>query len=305
MSVDLETEFRAALRAFAETADPVVTFTSRQVKVRRSRQRTIGLRVAIVAAAVVAVVGTDMVLAGQPWQASAEASPVVQRAVSAAAQEQDEPLRPGQYVYRKVVTTYPTVANASLISELWIPADPQAEWVSRITFVNGKGVRDSSVEKARDGRFDATTARDWYYPDTAFLQGLPTDPKALLNRLRADGFTDTRDQWNTLVDALMFAHAVPSAKIRSALLGALADLPGAKISDDDVHLGTRTGRSISITDWDFYRGREEIIFDPANGQVFGTRFGYGTWLGKAFGDSGDENLKVRSQAVVNAALVTP
>jgi hypothetical protein len=112
-------------------------------------------------------------------------------------------------------------------------------------------------------------------PTPAYLVSLPTDPKKLLNVLRAENDASNGD--TALADSLIFktiptlatrTDAVMSPQLRSALYEVLGLLPGVQRVPGQVTVLGQTGVAVENTVND--DRRTEIIFDPKTARIIGT-----------------------------------
>src|SRR5262249_51981480 len=89
------------------------------------------------------------------------------------------------------------------LSETWIPADPNQEWLERTSVTGNRKWLIGSEAKAKElglelpaakpeehraprGEFYGRNEPSWQTPTPEFLAALPTDPKRLYDKLRAD-----------------------------------------------------------------------------------------------------------------------
>ncbi|GAB1516236.1 CU044_5270 family protein [Actinophytocola sp. KF-1] len=260
-----------------------------------ARRRPVRRRLA--AAAAVVVLATAGVLAQTVLFAPAEATAAAREALTSAAdlagRVEDPVLSPGQYRY---VATHAwwmrttgaedesfSFLNENLV-EVWIPADPSGEWLMRRRetgnrqWVTGNEAEARAAgvvideapwpeQRALGGAFtrNAPVHGNWQFPKPEFLAGLPTDPRQLYDRLRADSGGGAQ--------ALVYAAdalrtGLMPAATRANLLRALAYLPGLDVTDDAADLDGRKGVALGISaDGE----RQEIILDPGTGEVIGER----------------------------------
>ena len=105
-------------------------------------------------------------------------------------------------------------------------------------------------------------------PNSAFLDRLPRDPRALLCCLRADGPEGrTASQPFTRAVGALRSGLVP-ADLRGALYAALIALPAVEVDD---HATDCEGNPRLALVHDDGPTRTELIIDPANGAFAGER----------------------------------
>jgi len=225
--------------------------------------------------------------------ATAQAQVALTHTAEVAARAKDPVLTDGQYRYVVthawwMVTTGAEDRSFSFLNEYlvehWIPADPSGEWLRRrgetgnrkwITGTEaearaaGVAIEESPwpEERAKGGNFTEGTPEhgNWQFPKPEFLSGLPTDPQRLYDRLERDS-GGGREALVYAADALR-TGLMPAAD-RANLLRALAHLPGLDVTDGAVDLDGHTGVALGISE---DGERQEIILDPANGEVIGER----------------------------------
>ncbi|MEV0678731.1 CU044_5270 family protein [Actinosynnema sp. NPDC050436] len=262
-------------------------------KSRRARpaRRWWAAAAAVVVLAVGGVVAQTVVFT--PSSATAQAREALTGAAELAARARDAVVPAGHYRYlgthawwaREMGTETRNFSylNENVI-EVWIPADPEGEWVRRRRETgNRKWLEGTEAEaraagvvieespwpeqRAKGGNFveNAPEHGNWQFPKPQFVAGLPTDPERLYERLRADSGGDA----HALVyaaDALR-AGMLPAA-VRATLLRALTFVPGLDVTDNAADLDGRRGVALGVTE---DGNRQEIILDPATGEVIGER----------------------------------
>lgn len=276
-------------------------------RVFAGRRWVLGAVVVLVVAGV--VVGQEL-LPGTATPVASAASLTLRRAADATIHERDPVLRPGQYRYIRTdawVTDGVQFAGppgylayrTENITELWVPADQSDNWMQRRT-PTGKRVWVVGTEQQADAagfqgsgpgpRQDVAPCGDffptsgaapscadmarmagWQVPTPAWLATLPTDPQAMLDRLRADAPRNGRGDAELVVyvaDALR-SGLVP-ARVRAVLYQALALLPDLTITQRVANLAGRTGVAMGIDDRESPT-RQEIIIDPHTGEYIGER----------------------------------
>lgn len=177
----------------------------------------------------------------------------------------------------------------------WVPAQPERDWLLDRSLTGEQRWLVGSAEEARElgfelrdvaptGVFKAAWGEfhreqdglciepaqrrrgSWQVPTPQFLDRLPREPAALLDRLIADHPGRWSSPFSGAVDALRTC-LVP-AELRSALYHALAGLDGVTLAPDPVDVG---GRACLVLVHDAGRTRTELMIDPADGQFAGER----------------------------------
>jgi hypothetical protein len=112
-------------------------------------------------------------------------------------------------------------------------------------------------------------------PTPAYLDSLPTEPTQLLNALnaatpygKADPAGESAHMFETVSELVTKADALLSPKLRAALYGVLATLPGVERIPGEVDLAGRSGIAVSHTDDGV---RTDLILDPTTARVIGMR----------------------------------
>ncbi|MEU4802312.1 CU044_5270 family protein [Actinosynnema sp. NPDC023587] len=260
------------------------------------RKRSWQPRRALVAAAVVAVVAAGGIVVQGLGGGERAAAATLNRAADLAASVSDQPVGPDQFRYVRSRARGITVElgensawSAGLVNERWIPADPHREWMERqsddgpATWVAGReGAGDPPANPAqRNGEFrapcgnfayfaatepDRCTLADWNHPTPEFLAGLPQDPKALYDRLVADG-GDGEVGAFTAVRGALGTGRYPAA-VRALLYRALAHSPNLEVTDDRANLDGVTGTALGL---EVHGDFTELVIDPADGSYLGWR----------------------------------
>jgi hypothetical protein len=218
----------------------------------------------------------------------------------------DEPLRPGWYRHVGTIAWWTSTLRfvdapgrygfrAEHVMHTWVPADWRDEWLldrrttgRRVWLLGDEAQAISaglSVEsrwptgrwRAPYGDFYAASAGrrpgphdgDWSVPTPEFLAGLPVDPQALYDRMRADSRADRRGDSGVIVLALrLLRTGLVPAERRAAVYRALLLLPGVTI-DKAAH--NVAGRAVVALAYDDSRRRHEVLVDPIDGQFAGER----------------------------------
>ena len=300
-----------------------------QQPVRRTRRWAYSL---VAAAAVVALVTTGFLVTASGPGGTAEAKSVLNMSAEHIGAK-DLVVPPGKYLYRVdhswQEARYDNGGKQLRVlqefqSETWIPANRADEWVRRSTYtgrhqwVTGSeeeaaslGIKveqpDPKIEKAACGDFAGSHQScdfegSWGDPTPAWIAGLPTDPKALYERLKQDAPHNFRSDHlagafgrgdNELVvyarDALR-SGLLPAA-VRANLYRALGYIDNLGVSDRAVNLDGRTGVALSTDNGEV---REEIIIDPATGNYIG---------GRTIGTSGPDRNRVSAFSSVTTTIV--
>ncbi|XVS66559.1 CU044_5270 family protein [Actinosynnema sp. CA-299493] len=286
---------RAALLAHVEEAEAA---TAREGRPRRSRLRW-AAGAAAVAVLVAGALVAQTVSFGPPAPATAEAVQTLDHAAARALGAVDEPVGPGRYRY--VATHAWWMATSSVegkgfarltehLLETWVPADPRDEWLLRrdVTgneqwvigteeearaagLVGGRGLPEGEW-RAACGDFHGESkcgGGSWQNPTAEWQAGLPTDPAALFDRLRADVPDDDRG------DAALVTYAADALRsglvdkdVRAAIYQALTRIAGLEVTERRANLGGRVGIALGVDDGE---RRHEIIIDPETGAFIGER----------------------------------
>lgn len=206
----------------------------------------------------------------------------------------------GQFLYVSRHTWYRTGGGAGptnktgpgeAVSEEWVPADRTQDWrlvLDRDVDQPGEPYTDDSQRPASQvegdsqdegafvaprGRYlvSADTPGSFKHPAPEFLASLPRDPRALYESLRSEakGTQDAQGTLFTKVVSLLQGGTVP-ADLRAALYGALGYHPWVVVEE---HAKTRDDRrAVSIWAEDRVSStKTELLVDPLNGQLIGTR----------------------------------
>ncbi|CAM3849477.1 hypothetical protein KIPE111705_28000 [Kibdelosporangium persicum] len=213
----------------------------------------------------------------------------------------ETPLGPGQYRYVSTQTLRRTTDEgksgrkytymAEYRTETWIPADQNQMWMARNqTTQNRQWITGSEQEaRADDVRFDLplvtpdgeTQARcgDFMHTEGCALVGAvrtfdgpvkpPHDPRQLYSFLADDSAKHSDPPLQFFRTASRLLDVQFSVAVRRATLQALSHNPYLRVADTTTR-DNRTAVSIGI---EYGGGRllEEVLLDPANGQVIGAR----------------------------------
>ena len=157
--------------------------------------------------------------------------------------------------------------------DVYMPADPDAEWVLVRDWGVMTGVTGSSVETLREpgGRF--------YGPDSSWIGAgldyadIPTDGATAYAWIDAQysGGSASRDEDNFVRIADILRTGLVPAPQRAALLDALSRVPGVSATEDVANFDGVTGVAIGRTEALRAGERQEIIIDPGTGLVIGER----------------------------------
>ncbi|MFV2116961.1 CU044_5270 family protein [Streptomyces sp. Act-28] len=266
------------------------------------------LRMALVLGAAVAAGATVVVLSlgsgttGAPNvpPASAASVQVLERAALAANATSQTKVLDGQYVYVK------TVGHTSVLSENkagQMELLRQDEGMEQWTSVDGS--KPTLQRKAGKDELLPEGPANLNSPTYNFLASLPTDPHALLKRIREDAeknhgagsdSTTGPDQEAFVTIGDLLRNGVTPPTTTAALYRAAALIPGVDIAPDAVDAAGRRGVAVARVHDD---ERTEWIFDASTGRLLGER----TVLIKdnAWGKAG---TVVTSIALVNSGIVT-
>ncbi len=223
----------------------------------RKRSRWLVAAAAVAVLTVGGLVGSTVETGTGP---SATASEQLIHAADLAARVVEHPVGPGQYRYvsrrhRSICVTIGTNEAQTLGSrtEVWIPADYRQEWLERQTreivpeWLPGHEGEGKPDDGGRDEEFraycgnfsyyaagspDRCTVGSWNNPLPEFVASLPTDPRALYERMVKDGGTDASGAVLTAGQGLLSGRLPGDV---GEHLRALALLPGLVV--------TRSGRT--------------------------------------------------------------
>ncbi len=294
---------RTALYAAMGTPEPITP---------KSRRRW--PQWAAAAAVVALLVTGALLIQSGPTPTTQRASAAVltlRKATTAAIGEQDLVVKPGKYLYIRENAWWETqVFNgpktfdylADNVIETWVPADQTGTWLQRRSIIGQRKWMVGTEAEARAagitvddggpqpdqlagpcGDFHSNPGQtpscanvhgDWQNPTPAWLATLPTDPHAMLDRLKKDSpvpGTGLRDAvlFTYISDALGTGR-VP-VKVRAVLYQTLALLPELAVTEQVANLDGRTGVALSIDSSAKDSARREIIIDPVTGQFIGER----------------------------------
>lgn len=250
-----------------------------QPSVRRRFARPAVL-VPLVSAALAGVLLTTLTTGGNtPAAQTAGASGTLDRIATAAMASDTTPVRDGQFVYVRSLErsntgtfTGPVRLGALHTEERWTA---QGSGPLRIT----GWLRASGKDAVMPGQLipvDATepVPEGVDRPTYRWLASLPTDPGALLARLREEARPvegESRDQAVfSLIGELISGTVMPPANA-AAFYRAAAKLPGVREIPDAVDATGRHGIAITLDDTGFAT-RDEWIFDKETLALLGSRF---------------------------------
>jgi hypothetical protein len=285
----------------------------------RDRSRRPTMRVALTAAVAAGVVGAGLglqglVVGGAPLGASAAAAEALDRASAAAVAAVAGPAPgPGQFVYTYSVDYSGVVEGDSGLDttgcaarhEIWQPVDGGPVRVGRVDGITVASAADPAATPVPDPACRDLQDRwmedvpvenlqpdgaTWGLPDRAFVVGLPTQPRALYERARADaeaqGF-DLLDEatMTQLTDLAMSGSPYLTPQLRGVIFQALAFVPGLELAGTGTTLLGDTGTVVSRVE-PARSARLELVFDAETGSVIGERriATAGSDLGLAEGD---------------------
>lgn len=175
------------------------------------------------------------------------------------------------------------------ILDVYMPADPQADWVLYRDWGGMDGVTGASVEtiRATHGRFyDAE--HSWVNVDFADIPLDGAEAYAWIDGQYTGGSASRdEDNFERITDILR-SGLVP-ARQRAALLDALSRIPGVSATDGVANLDGVPGVAIGRNEPLRAGERQEIIIDPETGLVIGERTMSGAAL---FGWGPDEEMSL-------------
>lgn len=232
--------------------------------------------------------------------ASAQAHELLERSAALVVTTGDAPVKPGQYRYLEArASAEPrgrtragteVVIRQTEVRQLWIPANPDDEWLRTNTMdaelLVGTMAEAREIglgppaepmvesERARRGEFAGTAGSggSWQVPTAAFIAGLSRDPDQLYDRLREDipfhfGRGD-RKVITYAADLLRTTYVPPD--LRAALFRALTNVSGLVVIEGVTDLEGRRGVALGVPGEDD-GPRNEIIMEPATGTFLGER----------------------------------
>lgn len=211
-------------------------------------------------------------------------------------QARDIQLVPGQFRYVRTESTMSSRTERCEYrqhdtDELWIPQDPEAEWLlrrdrGRIEWLTHQDPDSDGLPKAyrreyraKYGTFDQDGGRSpapepgWYHLTPRFLAGLPRDPQTLftlIEREYASGTAEPSKAYFQHATQLLFSAALP-ADLRTTLYQAMTYIHGVEITHGFATIDGRTGTAIGLTMGRSKAVREDIIIDPEDGSLIGRR----------------------------------
>ncbi|MCO5309678.1 MAG: CU044_5270 family protein [Austwickia sp.] len=112
----------------------------------------------------------------------------------------------------------------------------------------------------------------WQVPTPAWLAALPRDTDALRARMYADaaGHGPSTDAEVLVIAADVMRSGLVPADLRAAVFRVLRTVPGVTVTSEQATLDGRTGVGIGRSE-DRNGLRQELVIDPATGQVLGER----------------------------------
>lgn len=273
--------------AFAKLENAMHEATPKRADRPRRRRHPIrwaaaGLSIAAAAAAAIVVGG---VLA-PPHPAAASAATVLRQAAAEAITYSDPVVGPGQYLKFHIKADWASFrvgADGSTARDpqniqnidIYVPADRNADWVL---------YRDYAHGITGDGEFQAETTR---LPGGVMENGRPyldIDLSRIPTGSGAEtlayfdssygGGSSNRDEDNfvRITDILRY-YPVP-AELRARMFEALALIPGTTSINGVANLEGKVGVAIGRSEPARGDQRQEIIIDPATGQVIGDRVAF-------------------------------
>lgn len=275
-------------------------------KTKRRHRKT--LRITVMTAATLGLVtalvaGNVIGLAGWRGAASAEAAEVLNNAAALTIKTVDPVVGPGQYL--KIdstnlwLSTYgvqnPSESIGSNTTVQWldtekmsmyVPANHDDEWVwdrsgripttffseqaKEIGLQQAQQMGDTSEHlKAAKGAFYDSTST---FPSKKELAEYSRDPSMLLNGiyLKTLGAGQSVDGEALVYIADLLRTGLIPADLRAALYKAAALIPGVVVTENQATLDSQNGVAIGRVEG-ASNVRQDIIIDPANGQLIGER----------------------------------
>lgn len=211
-------------------------------------------------------------------------------------QARDIQLAPGQFSYVRTESTMLSRTERCEYrqhdtDEIWIPQDPEAEWLlrrdrGRIEWLTCQDPDWDGLPKAYqreyrakygtfdlDGGLSPAPEPGWYNLTPRFLASLPRDPQALFTLIEqeyASGTANPSKAYFQHATQLLFSAALP-ADLRSTLYQAMTYIPGVEITDEVATIDGRAGTAIGLTMGRNTALREDIIINPEDGSLIGRR----------------------------------
>ncbi|ALE04770.1 hypothetical protein AL755_03525 (plasmid) [Arthrobacter sp. ERGS1:01] len=276
---------------------------------KRTRRPRKALRITLMTAATLGLVtalvaGNVIGLAGWRGAASAEAAEVLNSAAELAIKTSDPALLPGQYLKIESTNLWLTQTAQAVAAgdkdvsgeplswldtekmSMYVPANRDHEWIwdrsGRIptTFFSeqakefalqqAKSMGDTSEHlKAANGAFYGSPSS---FPSEKELAGYSRNPWMLLNGiyLKTLGAGQSIDGEALVWIADLLCTGLVPADLRAALYKAAAMIPGVTVTQDQATLDGQRGVSIGRAE-KASNIRQDIIIDPATGQLIGER----------------------------------
>ncbi len=241
-------------------------------RARAKRRRFVAITVPLVTAtAVIAAVLAD---GGGSKNATTDADAVdlLHRIAAVAAAKESVPVRDDQYVYVRTQGTMKfSDKDIRVLREAsWTAVDGKRAGLRRVTVLEGPPFRAgdpfSSYSK---GTHDMRLNPDPNVTTFRELQGLPTDPDALLRRIYADtkGEGPTRESAALEKIGGMLPDAMLLPELDAALYRAAAKIPGVSVVADAKDYTSRTGIGLSFKERD---GRTVWVFNKKSLDFMGS-----------------------------------
>jgi len=257
---------------------------------RRGRRRAawIGGGTAVALGVGATLVLTNVVgLAGWRGGADAAAAAALDDAATATIKVSDPVVGPGQYLEISTKAVYATESDTGAYlgtqdGQMYVPADHNDDWVwvrepetVAKTFgpASEKAAAESMAGRSTEPEIVRAAKGAWYNgkPTEWGFDALPRDPQRLLNHIylvtAGRGVSRDGEALVFIADALR-TGVVPS-DLRAAMYKAVAGIPGVTITDRAATLAGRTGVAFGRDESNGIR--QEIIIDPATGQLIGER----------------------------------
>lgn len=246
----------------------------------------------LIAAPVVAAIAITAVVVG-PGVSQAEAAEALRNVADVTITTSDPVVGPEQFLkvtteaaylaYESDADGYYTAYLSPSVTEVFIPSDPEEQWVQRVTAepataFYGDASRAAAqrdwAETVRGGIVRVTRDAEGDFVHAAELGGdltdipMPENPDQALAFLHERPYGDGTDIGALSYAAQLLREGTMNANERSTLYRALALLPGIRITDGNAVLDGRTGIAFSL---DADVNTPEIIVDPDTGLFIGER----------------------------------
>jgi hypothetical protein len=262
---------------------------------RRKPRRWTRLAAGAAAVALIATAALIISTLVDPTPQPATAATILHEAATLI-QASDPPIAPTQSRYVRTESTMRSRTERCAytqhdIDEIWIPHDPQAEWLlrrdyGRIAWDTCQDPTSSTLPRAyqqeyraKHGLFAVPGAEkpdsppSWYNPTPEFLAGLPRDPEAMFQLIKQEYKSGTAEPSKAYFQHAiqLLGTAVLPADLRATMYRAMTFIPGVTVTEQFVTIDGRTGTAIGLDLGTRGDIRTDIVIDPRNGILIGER----------------------------------